>query len=79
MNDNVVRMYKGGHPAYDGEHLFAIKNGLVAPSDYSGERDSWLKPFSFGNFDDWFSDPEQYDDEIIASIPRMELIWEKQE
>lgn len=76
--DNVVRCYRGIDPVDGGDMLYAVKNGLLAPSTY-GAHDLWLTADGFGRFDEWASTPEEHDDVRLAALDRFELLWEKQE
>ena len=77
--DNVVRCYRGVDPVEGDDMLYAVKNGLLAPSTYTGEHNSWLTADGFGRFDEWASTPDEHDGVRLAMLDQFELLWEKQE
>ena len=77
--DNVVRCYRGIDPLDNADSLFAVKNGVVTPSDYFDEDGPWLTSEGFGSFDDWCVMDDEYNASICAALDQFELLWEKQE
>ena len=77
--DNVVRCYRGIDPLDGEDSLFAVKNGMVAPSICSGVDDQWLTIKGFGSFDEWSTTSDKYNTTICTMLDQFELLWEKQE